>query len=73
MGTSCAGASIAHQGWRGGWSFRSRSRTIFLFKRGPDVSFANCGLPYYIGGWIAEREKLLVTKPVCCVPASKIH
>ena len=35
----------------------------FLFERGPDVSFANCGLPYYIGGEIAEREKLLVTTP----------
>jgi NADPH-dependent 2,4-dienoyl-CoA reductase/sulfur reductase-like enzyme/rhodanese-related sulfurtransferase len=27
------------------------------------VSFANCGLPYYIGGEIAERKKLLVTTP----------
>ena len=27
------------------------------------MSFANCGLPYYIGGEIAEREKLLVTTP----------
>lgn len=27
------------------------------------MSYANCGLPYYIGGVIAEKEKLLVTKP----------
>ena len=32
-----------------------------MFERGSDVSFANCGLPYYLGGVIAERSKLLVT------------
>ena len=31
-----------------------------MFERGHDPSFANCGLPYYIGGEIADREKLLV-------------
>jgi NADPH-dependent 2,4-dienoyl-CoA reductase/sulfur reductase-like enzyme/rhodanese-related sulfurtransferase len=36
---------------------------IFLFERGPDVSFANCGLPYYIGGAIEARQKLLVATP----------
>ena len=36
---------------------------IVLFERGPDVSFANCGLPYYVGGEIADRGKLLVVKP----------
>ena len=29
---------------------------IFVFERGGDVSFANCGLPYYIGDVITERE-----------------
>jgi NADPH-dependent 2,4-dienoyl-CoA reductase/sulfur reductase-like enzyme/rhodanese-related sulfurtransferase len=33
---------------------------IVMFERGPDVAFANCGLPYYIGGEIADRRKLLV-------------
>lgn len=33
---------------------------IILFERGPYISFANCGLPYYIGGTIQERSKLLV-------------
>lgn len=33
---------------------------IILFERGKYVSYANCGLPYYIGGVIAEREKLFV-------------
>lgn len=33
---------------------------IVLFERGKYVSYANCGLPYYIGGAIREREKLFV-------------
>lgn len=36
---------------------------IFIFERGSDVSFANCGLPYYIGGAITDRQKLLVATP----------
>ena len=36
---------------------------IIIFERGEYVSFANCGLPYYIGGEIKEREKLLVQTP----------
>jgi NADPH-dependent 2,4-dienoyl-CoA reductase/sulfur reductase-like enzyme/peroxiredoxin family protein/TusA-related sulfurtransferase/rhodanese-related sulfurtransferase len=33
---------------------------IVLFERGEYISFANCGLPYYIGGKITDRAKLLV-------------
>ena len=33
---------------------------IILFERGEFISFANCGLPYYIGGVITERDNLLV-------------
>lgn len=33
---------------------------ILLFDRGPHVSFANCGLPYYVGDVIREEGKLLV-------------
>ncbi len=36
---------------------------IIVFERGEHVSYANCGLPYYIGNAIAEREKLLVQTP----------
>lgn len=36
---------------------------IILFERGEFISFANCGLPYYIGGSIQERNKLLVQTP----------
>ena len=33
---------------------------IILFERGEYVSYANCGLPYYIGGEINDRKKLFV-------------
>ncbi|MGI5839556.1 MAG: CoA-disulfide reductase [bacterium] len=36
---------------------------IILFERGEHVSFANCGLPYYVGEVIKEKEKLLVQTP----------
>ncbi|MEH7303341.1 CoA-disulfide reductase [Neobacillus drentensis] len=36
------------------------SSTIVLFERGEHISFANCGLPYYIGETIKDRQKLLV-------------
>ncbi len=58
IGGVAGGASAAARARR-----LSEDAQIVLFERGPDVSFANCGLPYYIGGEISEREKLLVTKP----------
>jgi NADPH-dependent 2,4-dienoyl-CoA reductase/sulfur reductase-like enzyme/rhodanese-related sulfurtransferase len=36
---------------------------ITIIEKGDDVSFANCGLPYYIGGEIEEREKLALQTP----------
>ena len=36
---------------------------ITLLERSPDVSFANCGLPYYIGNEIGDRAKLSVQTP----------
>ena len=36
---------------------------IIMFERGEYISFANCGLPYYIGGIISDREDLLVQTP----------
>lgn len=36
---------------------------IIMIERGKHISYANCGLPYYIGGVINEREKLLVQTP----------
>jgi NADPH-dependent 2,4-dienoyl-CoA reductase/sulfur reductase-like enzyme/rhodanese-related sulfurtransferase len=36
---------------------------IVMFEKGPHISFANCGLPYHIGGVIPEREDLLILTP----------
>lgn len=36
---------------------------IIMVERGEYISFANCGLPYYIGGIIKDRNKLMVTNP----------
>ena len=36
---------------------------IIMFERGECVSFANCGLPYHIGGVIQNRESLLIQTP----------
>ena len=53
-------------GVAGGASCAARRRRldenaeIVLFERGEYISFANCGLPYYIGGVIGKREQLLV-------------
>lgn len=58
VGGVAGGASAAARARR-----LSEEAEIVVFERGPDVSFANCGLPYYIGGTIAERKKLLVTTP----------
>ena len=39
------------------------SAEIILLEKGKHISYANCGLPYYIGGVIEEREKLFVQTP----------
>jgi NADPH-dependent 2,4-dienoyl-CoA reductase/sulfur reductase-like enzyme/peroxiredoxin family protein/rhodanese-related sulfurtransferase/TusA-related sulfurtransferase len=36
---------------------------IIIFEKGEYISYANCGLPYYIGGTIEERDKLFVQTP----------
>lgn len=41
----------------------SESAEIILFEKGEHISFANCGLPYYIGDVIKDAEKLLVQTP----------
>lgn len=56
-------------GVAGGASAATRARRcneaaeIILFEKDEYVSFANCGLPYFIGEEIAERDKLLVATP----------
>lgn len=58
VGGVAAGASCAVRARR-----LSEAAEILILERGPYVSFANCGLPYYIGGEIAERGKLIVQTP----------
>ncbi len=58
VGGVAGGASAAARARR-----LSEDADIVMFERGPDVSFANCGLPYHIGDVIPQREKLLVTTP----------
>lgn len=41
----------------------SEEAEIVMFERGPHVSFANCGLPYYVGGEITDKDDLLVQTP----------
>ncbi|WP_162064077.1 FAD-dependent oxidoreductase [Vibrio taketomensis] len=56
-------------GVAGGASAAARARRldenaeIIMFERGEFVSFANCGLPYHIGGDITDRSKLLLQTP----------
>ncbi|WP_197509773.1 hypothetical protein [Tessaracoccus coleopterorum] len=71
-------------GVAGGMSCAARARRldesaeIIVLERGEHVSFANCGLPYHVGGEIVEEEKLLVQTPASsrrpstwmCVPAT---
>ena len=41
----------------------SPTAQITMIEAGPDISFANCGLPYYIGGDIESRSKLILQSP----------
>ncbi|MDP6446730.1 MAG: FAD-dependent oxidoreductase, partial [Pirellulaceae bacterium] len=58
IGGVAGGASAAARARR-----LSEDAEIVLVERGPDVSFANCGLPYYIGEKITDRDKLLIVTP----------
>ena len=56
-------------GVAGGMSFAARARRlaedaqIVVLERGPYVSYANCGLPYLLGGEIGDRDALLLHTP----------
>ncbi len=58
VGGVAGGASAAARARR-----LSESAQITVIERGPDVSFANCGLPYFIGGDITERADLALQTP----------
>ena len=58
VGGVAAGATAAAKARR-----LSPDAQITLLEAGPDISFANCGLPYYIGGDIKSRSKLILQSP----------
>ena len=58
VGGVAGGASCAARARR-----LSEKEEIIIFDRGPHVSFANCGLPYYVGEVIKEEEDLLMATP----------
>jgi NADPH-dependent 2,4-dienoyl-CoA reductase/sulfur reductase-like enzyme len=58
VGGVAGGASAAARARR-----HSEHAHIIVLERGPDVSFANCGLPYHIGGEIPDRSELAVQTP----------
>ena len=58
VGGVAGGASAAARARR-----LSEDAEIIMFERGNFVSFANCGLPYHIGGDIKDRSKLLLQTP----------
>jgi NADPH-dependent 2,4-dienoyl-CoA reductase/sulfur reductase-like enzyme/peroxiredoxin family protein/rhodanese-related sulfurtransferase/TusA-related sulfurtransferase len=58
VGGVAGGASAAARARR-----LSEDAEIILFERGEHISFANCGLPYHIGGTIPDRDRLLVQTP----------
>lgn len=58
VGGVAAGASAAARLRR-----LDENAEIIMFEKGDYISFANCGLPYYIGGAIEDREDLLVATP----------
>ncbi len=58
IGGVAGGASAAARARR-----HSETTHIIMLERGPDVSFANCGLPYHIGGEIPDRADLAIQTP----------
>lgn len=58
IGGVAGGASCATRARR-----LSENARIIMFERGPYVSFANCGLPYYVGDVITDENNLIVAEP----------
>ena len=42
---------------------QDRSATVTVYTKSPDISYAGCGLPYYVGGSIESRDELIVNTP----------
>jgi NADPH-dependent 2,4-dienoyl-CoA reductase/sulfur reductase-like enzyme/rhodanese-related sulfurtransferase len=68
VGGVAGGASAAAKARR-----VDESAEIHVFERGPYISFANCGLPYFIAGEIEDRAKLIVMTPENFWTRSRVH
>ena len=55
VGGVAGGASAAAKARR-----CSEDAEIIMFEKGPDIAYANCGLPYYLSGVIEDRDNLLI-------------
>ena len=66
-------------GVAGGASAAARARRvdenaeIHIFERGPYISFANCGLPYFIAGEIEDRARLVIMTPEKFWERARVH
>jgi len=66
-------------GVAGGASAAARARRvdenaeIHIFERGPYISFANCGLPYFIAGEIDDRARLVIMTPEKFRERARVH
>lgn len=58
LGGVAAGTKIAAKLMR-----EDRSNEVIVLNKGKDISYAGCGLPYYVGHVIEEREQLIVNTP----------
>ena len=68
VGGVAGGASAAAKARRA-----DETAEIHIFERGPFISFANCGLPYYIAGEIDDRAKLIIMTPERFWTRSRVH
>ena len=58
LGGVAAGTKIAAKLMR-----EDRSNEVIVLNKGKDISYAGCGLPYYVGHVIEEKEQLIVNTP----------
>ncbi len=58
LGGVAAGTKVAAKLLR-----EDRSCEVTILTKGKDISYAGCGLPYYVGGVIREKEELIVNTP----------
>ncbi len=68
IGGVAGGASAAAKARRS-----NEAAEIVMFERGSFVSFANCGLPYYVGETITDRDELLLQTPESFWKRFRVH